>query len=570
MKFLCPSCKAKYQIADEKVAGRSVRMKCRKCGFVIPLSEIPTAPTTIPPGEEGVPAPVVPKAPLAPTGTASVGAKAPAVAPPRAASPAAPGVASAKPAVPPRRPTLSDVAIGPAKPGAPVVRPAAPGTPSAAIPAPSAGRPAPTGARPTSAGQVPKPAATPAVTPAASAAAAALAPAVASAASVSLLSAFEEDENDDATHILKGGALADAFGALVGGPPAEGPNAVLGMPADEWFVGINEVPVGPIRLAEIRKKAMLGAITPDSMVWRDGLEAWRPLKTFPELLAVLEESVSSVRAAPVPLLPSGAGEGAVSKAEGDSFAAAGAAGAITGAAVVTDDVAVGVPRARSPLFVWLAMVVAVAFGVTIGFVVWSRQKQPETIVKYVEVPAKGPATPAAAVDPHAVDPTEPAASAAAAKARSASGTSKVSGTKATDADKQATGTGLSGLKGLSGLGPSGPGVPGSGPGTAPATGGGQLDAAQTQSTVARYTGSVKRSCWQPALDARDPSAPTSARVLVTITVGPSGSVQNVSTNGDPRGYPGLAPCIAGRVRAWQFPATGGTTTVNVPFVFAAQ
>jgi hypothetical protein len=24
------------------------------------------------------------------------------------------------------------------------------------------------------------------------------------------------------------------------------------------------------------------------------------------------------------------------------------------------------------------------------------------------------------------------------------------------------------------------------------------------------------------------------------------------------------------VRAWQFPATGGTTTVNVPFVFAAQ
>jgi hypothetical protein len=58
--------------------------------------------------------------------------------------------------------------------------------------------------------------------------------------------------------------------------------------------------------------------------------------------------------------------------------------------------------------------------------------------------------------------------------------------------------------------------------------------------------------------------------MVTITVGPTGSVQNVATNGEPRGYPGLASCIAGRVRAWQFPATGGTTTVNVPFVFAAQ
>src|SRR5260221_102027 len=35
MKFLCENCKAKYQIADEKVAGRTVRMKCRKCGHLI-------------------------------------------------------------------------------------------------------------------------------------------------------------------------------------------------------------------------------------------------------------------------------------------------------------------------------------------------------------------------------------------------------------------------------------------------------------------------------------------------------------------------------------------------------
>src|SRR3954463_5979226 len=40
MKFLCPSCKAKYQIGDEKVAGRSVRMKCRKCGYVIQVSSV--------------------------------------------------------------------------------------------------------------------------------------------------------------------------------------------------------------------------------------------------------------------------------------------------------------------------------------------------------------------------------------------------------------------------------------------------------------------------------------------------------------------------------------------------
>jgi len=69
MKFLCPSCKAKYQIADEKVAGRSVRMKCRKCGYVIPISQIPPAPDTKPPDEADwdAPPPVVPKAPAVPS-----------------------------------------------------------------------------------------------------------------------------------------------------------------------------------------------------------------------------------------------------------------------------------------------------------------------------------------------------------------------------------------------------------------------------------------------------------------------------------------------------------------------
>src|SRR5215470_14775469 len=38
MKFLCDNCKAKYQIGDEKVAGRTVRMKCRRCGHLITVS----------------------------------------------------------------------------------------------------------------------------------------------------------------------------------------------------------------------------------------------------------------------------------------------------------------------------------------------------------------------------------------------------------------------------------------------------------------------------------------------------------------------------------------------------
>src|SRR6187402_1196922 len=57
MKFLCPSCKAKYQIGDEKVAGRSVRMKCRKCGYVIQVSSVPGLGDALP-GSEPPPAPI--------------------------------------------------------------------------------------------------------------------------------------------------------------------------------------------------------------------------------------------------------------------------------------------------------------------------------------------------------------------------------------------------------------------------------------------------------------------------------------------------------------------------------
>src|SRR5690606_8278069 len=112
----------------------------------------------------------------------------------------------------------------------------------------------------------------------------------------------------------------------------------------------------------------------------------------------------------------------------DPFAPA----AATGGGVVTDDfAAAGFTRSRTPMAAWIAMVVALACGVTIGFVFFSSQKPPETIVKYVEVPAKAaeaPATPAAQ---------------AAAEAEPANGTTPSGPTK------PRTGTGNVGAKGTS-------------------------------------------------------------------------------------------------------------------------
>ena len=146
----------------------------------------------------------------------------------------------------------------------------------------------------------------------------------------------------------------------------------------------------------------------------------------------------------------------------------------------------------------------------------------------------------------------------------ASGESK----PADNANGAALSNGLKGLSGLRALGPqSGPSQTGATPG---ASGGQTLDSSTLQKNVARYTPSVKRSCWQPALDSRAPDAPTSARVSVKIDIAPSGNVSSVSSSGDPRGYRGLASCIESRVRNWTFPPSSGATTVNVPFVFAAQ
>src|ERR1019366_3593312 len=65
LKFLCEQCKAKYQIADEKAAGKTVRMKCRKCGYLIEVRAAATGGSpsaSQPPGHSGSRPPAPPRA----------------------------------------------------------------------------------------------------------------------------------------------------------------------------------------------------------------------------------------------------------------------------------------------------------------------------------------------------------------------------------------------------------------------------------------------------------------------------------------------------------------------------
>jgi predicted Zn finger-like uncharacterized protein len=566
LKFLCDNCKAKYQIADDKVAGKTVRMKCRKCGHQIEV---------------------------------------------RAAV------------------TETSVSAAPPKPDAP--RPRA-------------------GLATSLSAQKPRPQSQP-----------------------------------------QTGALAGAFQRTVEQAPTTQPFAggdagpIDVSVTDEWYVAINGVPVGPIRVSELRRKAAGGAVTEDSLCWQEGLEEWRPVRSIAELAAIVREAAQANRvslvspppnehrpsspprapqrpaaphapaAAHAPTAPASpmapaspfaprvhepaaarpaavapaparsnvvpfhgraataeklddappvtaplggpskqpAGVGALAMAPSPSMApavqpappppapiavsdpfalpppapaapapsplapmAASASLAPPQTSHFSSQISVPPKKAGIPLWFWPILALFVGFGVA-GGVFFFRQPTPQQIV--VQVPAQPTSTattPPPRDDtplPASAEPTAsapPSATTAAPKVASAPRS-----TPAAAPDKpEKKGLDLSGLS----AGPGGPNVsPHSGSGGS--TGGG-LDQAGVERVVAARRNGVKRTCWDSGANDKK----SSANVTVTATVAPNGQVVGTSSSGDD---PAVGKCIENQVRSWAFPAPGQTTTLNLPFHF---
>lgn len=98
----------------------------------------------------------------------------------------------------------------------------------------------------------------------------------------------------------------------------------------------------------------------------------------------------------------------------------------------------------------------------------------------------------------------------------------------------------------------------------------QLGPGEIQDTVSRYREQLRRTCWMPALEARAPEAPRSARVSTTVSIDPSGRVDDVTAGAVPAGYVQLPACITSEVRSWRFPRSQQPTKVDIPFVFAGE
>ncbi len=59
--------------------------------------------------------------------------------------------------------------------------------------------------------------------------------------------------------------------------------AVPPVPQKKYFVGIDNAPVGPLDADELKQKIALKEVTPETLIWYQGLPGWAQAKTLNEV-----------------------------------------------------------------------------------------------------------------------------------------------------------------------------------------------------------------------------------------------------------------------------------------------
>ncbi len=627
MKFVCDNCKAKYQIGDDKVAGKTLRMKCRRCGHMIQVAATVTESSV----SDAFPKEV----------TGSAPAPVPAGSMPRPPPPARPAAAFEAPD------TNADD-----NDGATVVRPSPFMMVEAARAMKERGAVPPPPASIGSRGSVPR-----IVPPARPSLRSAPPPAASAAGGL----------DAGPTHTVSSPGLYGGFAQAVAAPPSPTASSAQ-LPTEDWYVGIGGVPLGPVRLSVIRDKAAAGQVDKDSLVWREGFDEWQPVKANGALLALVDEakatrmsrtgmpavtatpgmasafgvtpsprpaisappapsnvgfhgipdaapslpfdllrgsSVPSAAPTPAPAgalavkdpfapAPSPGPAGEISSASlfgtnGSAVAAAAppppgyglsttqGSALTTGGPAAADAGAVGrisVPppslKKRKGLhpMAWAMIAMAAAFG---GVAAWALLfRDGKTEIRYVEKngTVTGPQLAAAPPAPPTADPTS------SPQASAAPGTSAAPGNGGGIARNPGTATAPRPGETAAPIDTSGFGSPVGGPNSAGTSdsgkSGGELSEGEINGVVSRGKPGITRRCWTPAYDARASDAPKSAKVNVTVKVSPSGSVSSATASGGGAAYPSLAGCVQNSVKAWQFPPSDSGATVAIPFSFSGQ
>lgn len=110
-------------------------------------------------------------------------------------------------------------------------------------------------------------------------------------------------------------ATGPSFGAVTSptGRPVTSGNAARGptlsgaprtsgsMTGDNgWYAGIRDLPVGPLTRKELANRVQNGDVTPETLVWREGLDDWRALRNVAELADLLRVAQQRANGSPPP------------------------------------------------------------------------------------------------------------------------------------------------------------------------------------------------------------------------------------------------------------------------------
>jgi hypothetical protein len=386
---------------------------------------------------------------------------------------------------------------------------------------------------------------------------------------------------------------------------------------DEWYVAVNGVPVGPIRVAEIRRKAANGAVTEDSLAWQEGLDEWRPVRSFADLAAAVREAIAGGRPSLAPpasegrasLRPTAGARGTVGGAHGapsrrsvlpseprsnvvpissrlataeklatephiedipltsepppaalpapeqvaDPFAAPAAAPVAAPRPVAAPDETEPPQRKREVPWIPIAMIAGAMTFGGVAGMVAFSRPAAAPQVIIQQVPVPTPVGPAASSVGNADTPA-PETTASASKGPSSGGSKG-------PAAAASTASGPKGLD-LHGLGLGGHVGPGSDDQADRPAAGQCLSGGMVQRVVGEHQVGVRRTCWD-----KSASTKAAANVSLALTVQGDGSTSGVSASGDD---PAVASCIASDARSWRFPPMGCSQAVNIPFHFVRQ
>jgi hypothetical protein len=393
-------------------------------------------------------------------------------------------------------------------------------------------------------------------------------------------------------------------------------------PYDLWHVAIQDVPVGPMTRDELGRKIDAGAVSADSLCWREGMDDWRPLGELPELAALLrrprgaqasqrpprpprtppvvpapprasmfpateleeidEEGSEPTRIADVtsgqpvmsphvtPMAPAAAsGAPRVPTAQGSAPLAVGAAVAAPGAIPGEGSVAVPIPRREG-----MSGPTGIALGLVAGILIVGGPALYRTF--WTSAPPAQPA-PQAAIAPPVVEekpkttevvpePVEPEVQEEAPTKRgprnkdskSTVAPPRDNGKTLTDEQKKL----LARMGG--GDGPALRETQPLDPGGSRGGGGPTLTASQLTGVVQNNKMQLQR-CYESALRAAGGKQDGAIKITVKVVVGESGLVKSVSTQGS--GLGNMTECMKSSVKRWRFPQSGGESEFEFPLVF---